>query len=72
MSLALARSLYYEGTAEPNYIVRCYQRCICILEERLLVGSNVPAETTRVLLNILEDAFHRLNGSAVAIDEEAS
>jgi len=45
---------------------------ICILEERLLVGSNVPAETTRVLLNILEDVFHRLNGSAVAIDKEAS
>ncbi|MFL5666693.1 MAG: hypothetical protein ACJ8BW_35895, partial [Ktedonobacteraceae bacterium] len=71
-SLALARSLFNEGTAEPNYIIRCYQRCICVLEERLLVGSNVPAETTRVLLNILEDVFHQLNGSAVAIDKEAS
>jgi hypothetical protein len=28
--------------------------------------------TTRVLLNILEDVFHQLNGSAVAIDKEAS
>jgi hypothetical protein len=36
------------------------------------VGSNVPAETTRVLLNILEDVFHQLNGSAVAIEKEAS
>jgi hypothetical protein len=71
-SLELARSLFSEGTAEPNYIIRCYQRCICILEERLLVGSNVPAETTRVLLNILEDVFHQLNGSAVAIEKEAS
>ena len=71
-SLELARSLLSEGTAEPNYIIRCYQRCICILEERLLMGSNVPAETTRVLLNILEDVFHQLNGSSVAFEKEAS
>lgn len=71
-SLELARTLLSEGTTEPNYIIRCYQRCICILEERLLVGSNVPAETTRVLLNMLEDVFHQLNGSAVAIEKEAS
>ncbi|MFL5627054.1 MAG: hypothetical protein ACJ788_15850, partial [Ktedonobacteraceae bacterium] len=68
----LARTLLSEGTAEPDYIIRCYQRCICILEERLLVGSNVPAETTRVLLNILEEVFYQLSGSALAVEKEAS
>ncbi len=71
-SLALARSALSEKTIEQNYVVRCYQRCICILEERLLAGSNISAETTRVLLNILEEAFHQLSGSTPAVEKEAS
>ncbi len=71
-SLDLARSSLSEKTIEQNYVVRCYQRCICILEERLLAGSNVPAETTRILLNILEEAFLQLSCSAAAVEKEAS
>jgi tetratricopeptide (TPR) repeat protein len=70
-SLALARSLLSEQAIEPDFVISCYQRCICALEERLLVAPSASAETTRTLLNILENAFYHLRAHSNAAERVA-
>ena len=50
-TLGIAHSM---KEAEPGYLVRCYQRCTCILEERLVASPELSDETMRTLLNILK------------------
>src|ERR1051326_9612218 len=50
-ALGIAHSM---KEAEPGYLVRCYQRCTCILEERLVASPEFSDETMRRLLNILK------------------
>jgi tetratricopeptide (TPR) repeat protein len=38
----------------PDYLVRCYQRCTCILEERMMSSPEMSDETMRLLLNVLK------------------
>ena len=39
---------------DPGYLIRCYQRCTCMLEERMIASPQVSDETMRILLNILK------------------
>jgi len=39
---------------DPGYLVRCYQRCTCILEERMSASPEWSDETMRTLLSILK------------------
>ena len=39
---------------DPGYLVRCYQRCTCILEERMSASPEMSDDTMRTLLNILK------------------
>ena len=50
-ALSVAHSMKEHDLA---YLVRCYQRCTCILEERMSASPELSDETMRTLLNILK------------------
>ena len=66
-ALALARSQKLDSDLEPNYTLRCYQRSICLLEERNLVSPEYAGETNKVLLHVLEEAFHDLQSPVLQL-----
>lgn len=39
---------------DPSYLARCYQRCACILEERITAAPELADETIRIFLSILK------------------
>ena len=45
---------------DRSYVMRCYQRCACHLEERLQSMPQLAPETTKVLTTILEEGFSLL------------
>ena len=52
--------LIKEKENDRSYLVRCYQRCTCILEERMLTSSEMFDETIRTLLTILKGELWQL------------
>lgn len=50
---------------DQSYVVRCYQRCICFFEERMLAVPDLSSETTRVLADLLEEGFTQLQHSVL-------
>ncbi|MFL5658938.1 MAG: helix-turn-helix domain-containing protein [Ktedonobacteraceae bacterium] len=52
--------LIKEKEYDRSYLVRCYQRCTCILEERMLTSSEMFDETIRTLLTILKGELWEL------------
>jgi hypothetical protein len=61
-ALSAAQTLASESDheVEPNYLSRCYQRCISILEERSLKSPTLSEETTRTLLDMLISGLRHL------------
>src|SRR5207253_5206 len=47
------------------YVVRCYQRCACLLEERLQSAPEQPDQTNAALADILAEAFSLLQQPAL-------
>jgi hypothetical protein len=57
VALAIARSM---REYDPSYLMNCYQRYACILEERILAAPEMSFETTRLLSSILEEGLSQL------------
>ncbi len=47
---------------DPGYLVRCYQRCISLLEERFAISPESEGEITRTLLELCNTGLSRLPG----------
>lgn len=59
-SLFLTAATVPDKERDPTYLVRSYQRCVSILEERIQADPAVAEETTRILLDILKDGLNTL------------
>ncbi len=66
-ALSVARSQKTASVLELNYGLRCYQRSICLLEERNLVALEYASETNKVLLQVYEEAFHDLQNPVLQL-----
>ncbi|HJT58649.1 MAG TPA: helix-turn-helix transcriptional regulator [Ktedonobacteraceae bacterium] len=59
-ALDAARSVITSREGDPGYLIRMYQRCVAILEDRIEVAPNLYEETTHVLLSLLKKALYEL------------
>ncbi len=62
-ALSMTREAVPDKEHDFSYLVRCYQRSVSILEERIQASPALSEETTPVLLSILKDALYQLHSS---------
>ncbi len=64
-ALNLAYSVVSTGDREPGYLVHCYWRCICLLEERS-TAPDLWKETARTMVNLFKNGLYRLQDAILS------
>lgn len=59
-ALDSARAVITARESDPGYLIRCYQRCVAMLEERMEGAPNLYEERTNSLLTLLKNALYQL------------
>ncbi len=55
-----ARAVIASRESDPGYLIRCYQRCVAMLEERIEDAPELHEEGTNSLLSLLKNALYQL------------
>jgi tetratricopeptide (TPR) repeat protein len=55
-----ARAVITSRESDPGYLIRCYQRCVAMLEERIEAAPDLYEERTNPLLSLLKNALYQL------------
>ncbi len=66
-----ARLVITSREGDPGYLIRMYQRCVTLLEERNEVAPDLYEDTTNMLLSLLKNALYQLQFPAIPIAREA-
>ena len=69
-ALDIARSVVASRESDPGYLIRCYQRCVALLEERAGVAPELYEETTNSLLSLLKNALYQLQFPLLPVARE--
>ncbi len=64
-ALNLAYLVVSMGDREPGYLVYCYWRCICLLEERS-TAPDLWKETDRTMVNLFKNGLYRLHDAILS------
>lgn len=65
-ALSLAHSVVSIGDRDAGYLVHCYQRCICLLEERSTASPDLWEETARTMMNLFKDGLYQLQDTVLS------
>ncbi|HZU66505.1 MAG TPA: helix-turn-helix transcriptional regulator [Ktedonobacteraceae bacterium] len=66
-----ARAVITSREGDPGYLVRMYQRCVALLEERIETAPDLYEETTNTLLALLKNALYQLQFPPVPVTRDA-
>jgi hypothetical protein len=66
-ALTVARSM---KEYDYSYVVRCYQRYACILEERMLVSPELSEEIMKILAGMLKEEVTLMQYPVLPVDGE--
>ena len=66
VALRLANAIVSSQEREPGYLVRCYQRYACILEERSIAAPELWEETSRTLMGLLKNGLPQVQNAIIS------
>ncbi|HLH61021.1 MAG TPA: helix-turn-helix transcriptional regulator [Ktedonobacteraceae bacterium] len=66
-----ARAVITSREGDPGFLIRMYQRCVALLEERMEVAPDLYEEITNTLLSLLKNALYQLQFPPVPLTRGA-
>ncbi len=66
-ALKLAHTVVSRGDREPGYLTNCYQRCICLLEERSTASPDLWQESAGAMLDLFKKGLYQFQDAVLSV-----